>query len=181
MTAVLPGISHAARLSLTDLESVYDEYGPKCYGLALRIVRDHYLAEDVVQSVFENLARQPDRFEPDRGTLSSWLLTLTHHKAVDLIRWRQRTTGLDLTDDALSEVRDLALAPEDVMCREHERTRVVAALKRLRPSEAEVLVLAYFGGLSQREIAVRLDLPLGTVKGRTVKGLRMMRQHLLDP
>jgi RNA polymerase sigma factor (sigma-70 family) len=181
VTATLP-FRRAVRAEPTpgvvDVEAVYGEYGNNCYGLALRIVGDRELAHDVVQSVFESLSRQPDRFEPERGTLLTWLMTLTHHKAVDMVRWRRRRTGLDAADDVLVELSDLMPTPEDAAVVSDERARVAAALQRLKLAEREVLVLAYFGGYSQSEIARRIDVPLGTVKGRTVTALRRMRLHL---
>jgi RNA polymerase sigma factor (sigma-70 family) len=181
VTAVLPDNPARAtfrRPGFVDIEAVYREYGGNCYRLALRLVRDPDLAHDVVQNVFESLARQPDRFQPDRGTLLTWLLTLTHHKAVDLIRWQRSRTRNDTTDDCLVELYTQQPGPEQAATTSDDRARVLAALRRLIPAERELLVLAYFGGYTQREIAERTGLPLGTVKGRTVSAMRHMRTNL---
>lgn len=164
--------------SAVDVEAIYDEYGKRCYSLALRIVRDRNLAQDVVQDVFESLHRHPTRFDGKRGSLPTWLMTLTHHKAVDLVRTQQRRGGLDVTVDACAVVLDSSPTPEVAACSADARSRVHAALRQLRPSEREVIVLAYFGGHSQSSIALHLNIPLGTVKSRTVAGMRRLHKDL---
>jgi RNA polymerase sigma-70 factor (ECF subfamily) len=166
------------RDNASTLDLLYLEHADRCYRFALRIVRDRDLAHDVVQEVFEALVRQPERFRAELGSQLGWLLTLTHHKAVDLVRWHQRHARLDSGDHALAELLDPAPTPEDAAGVTDDRERVLAALQQLRPGEREVLVLAHFGGYSQHEIAERTGLPLGTVKGRTRSAMRWMRVFL---
>jgi RNA polymerase sigma-70 factor (ECF subfamily) len=164
-----------------DLAGLYQDYGPRCYALALRILGDRHLAEDAVQNVFETLARRPDGYEPERGSLDAWLLTVTHHKAVDMVRWRHRRTCHDLPDDVLDRLADRAPTPDEAARIREDQGRVVAALSELNVGEREVLILAYFGGYSHAEIARRTGLPLGTVKARTRKGMQRMRDLLAAP
>jgi RNA polymerase sigma factor (sigma-70 family) len=169
------------RAVLLSVDSVYRQHAVDCYRFALHIVRDRDLAHDVVQDVFESLVRDPGRFEPERGALLTWLMTLTHHKAVDLLRWRHRHVRLDLGDAPLVELADPAVSPEDATWCQIEREKVLVALGYLNPAEREVLVLAHFGGFTQTEIARRTGLPLGTVKSRTRGGLRRLRLQLDVP
>lgn len=161
-----------------DVESVYAAHGQRCYSLALRIVRDRNLAQDVVQDVFEALHRHPTRFDDARGSLATWLTTLTHHKAVDLIRTQERRGGLDVGAEAVPFVPDSAPTPDVAACSADDRSRVHAAIRQLRSAEREVIVLAYFGGHSQSSIAIHLNIPLGTVKSRTVAGMRRLHTDL---
>jgi RNA polymerase sigma factor (sigma-70 family) len=165
-------------LHVDDIEAVYREYATRCHALALRIVRDRHLAQDVVQDVFTSMVREPHRFDPARGTLSTWLMTLTHHKAVDLVRSSERKTGRDTSDDLAALVADLSATPEALAIRDDERSQVRTALRCLSEAELEVIALAYFGGYTQSEIAARTATPLGTVKSRTLGALRRLRHEL---
>ena len=156
------------------LATLYDRYGHLAYGLALRVLRDRTLAEDAVQDAFLAAWRTAVSFDPTRGNARTWLLTLVHRRAVDVVRREERRRGDPLDDlpvdsgdstDEAAEVRD-------------ERRRVQAALARLTPDQREALELAYYGGLSQSELAERLGVPLGTVKSRMFAGLGRLRDLL---
>jgi len=158
--------------------ALYDEFGARCFGLARRILRDERLAEDAVQEVFLAVWRGVTRHDPARGSVASWLLTLTHHKAVDAVRreenGRKRRAPVELLNDQ-------ALAGPDVdqqafACLAGADVR--GALSGLPPSQREPLVLAYFGGYTQREIAEMTLTPLGTVKTRMLSGMRRLRADL---
>lgn len=142
--AVLALVSRGDEAALGVL---YDRFGRPAYRLALRILRDPALAEDAVQDAFLAVWRTATTYRPDRAKASTWLLTLVHRRAVDLVR-------------------------------REERRRVQAALARLAPDQREALELAYYGGLSQSEIAERLGVPLGTVKSRMFSGLARLRDSL---
>jgi RNA polymerase sigma-70 factor (ECF subfamily) len=161
-----------------DMEAVYRAHAGKCLALARRVVRDPHLAQDVVQEVFTILHRHPDRFDPARGSLSTWLMTLTHHKAVDVIRARRVRTGLDVSVDLASTVADQAPTPEDEASLNEERSRTRAALKVLTKVEREVIMLAYFEGYTQSQIATMSGIPLGTVKSRTLSALKRLRREI---
>lgn len=162
------------------IADVFTKHAHVCRRFALRIVHDPHLADDVVQEVFEATVRHPERYDEGRGTQLAWLLALTHHKAVDVVRWHHRHTRLDTSGDAMIDLVDRVPTPDDVAWLAVERERIIAGLAQLRPGDREVLVLAYFGGYSQTEIARRTGLPLGTVKGRTRNGIKLMRGLLAD-
>ena len=169
-------VSLVARSDERALAELYDRHGRIAYGLAQRVLRDPALAEDAVQEAFLAVWRSASRFVPERSRARTWIITLTHRRAVDLVRreQRRRTEPLEPAD-AVSEagVDDDALA-------NLERERVRTALRRLPDSQREALELAYFGGFTQSELAERLGEPLGTIKSRMFSGLASLREFLAD-
>lgn len=159
------------------LEAVYQRYGGACYRLARRILDDAQLAEDVVQQVFLALW-QGSGYDPARGAVSTWLLSITHHKAVDMVRRengrRKRLTG----EQQLIERQAADEGPEDHAWATLRAERTREALRHLTAEHREVLLLAYYGGYTQREIAEMTGLPLGTVKSRTLHAMRRLRSLL---
>jgi RNA polymerase sigma-70 factor (ECF subfamily) len=170
-------VALAARSEQLALAELYDRYGRTAYGLALRILRDQPLAEDAVQEGFLAVWRTAARFVPERGKASTWILTLVHRRAVDLVRREQRRRA-----DSLDEAADPAGASveEEVWLR-LQRERVQDALRRLPDPQREALELAYYGGFTQTELAERLGQPLGTIKSRMFAGLSRLRELLGDP
>jgi RNA polymerase sigma-70 factor (ECF subfamily) len=160
------------------LAALYDRYGKPCYALARRILGDDGLAEDVVQEVFLVLWRDPSRFDSTRGAFATWLLSTTHHKAVDAVRreenHRKRRASADVLDSSISD----APAVEEQAWTAVRRTQVRSALATLPPTQREALGLAYLGGYTQREIAGLTGIPLGTVKTRMLAGMRRLREEL---
>jgi RNA polymerase sigma-70 factor (ECF subfamily) len=160
------------------LEVLYARYGRACYSLARRILVDEQLAQDVVQEVFLAVWRDASRFDASRGGFSSWLLSMTHHKAVDSVRreenLRKRRTSADVLETTESEAPKVDEAVWSLVRRE----RVREALKSLPAPQREALALAYFGGYTQREIAGLTATPLGTVKTRMLAGMRRMKESL---
>jgi RNA polymerase sigma-70 factor (ECF subfamily) len=162
------------------LEALYDRYGRPAYSLARRILTEETLAQDVVQEVFLSLWRNAGRFDAGRGTVATYLLSMTHHRAVDVVRreenlrrWRTSDEGLELEPDPKARVEDEVEASE-------RRAEVRAALSVLPPAQREALLLAYFGGYTQREVAALMGVPLGTVKTRMAAGMRKMKEALQD-
>jgi RNA polymerase sigma-70 factor (ECF subfamily) len=161
------------------IDHIYLEHRDRCLRLAIRIVRDVDLAHDVVQDVFEAISRHPVEFDSALGGARSWLLTMTHNKAVDLIRWRTRHVGLDHPMTAMEA--DLAVrdrSPEESAVAADDQRHLFAAIALLGEGEREVIVLAHFGGYTHGEIARRTGLPLGTVKSRTRRALQLLRVQL---
>jgi RNA polymerase sigma factor (sigma-70 family) len=171
-------VALAARSEQSALAELYDRFGRPAYGLALRILRDEALAEDAVQEAFLALWRTSARFVPERGKASTWILTLVHRRAVDLVRREERRRA-----DALEQVPE----PESPNAVEEEawlrlqRERVQAALKKLPDQQREAIELAYYGGFTQSELAERLGQPLGTIKSRMFMGLARLRELLGEP
>jgi RNA polymerase sigma factor (sigma-70 family) len=162
------------------LEALYDRYGRAAYSLARRILAGEALAQDVVQEVFLSLWRDAARFDAGRGTVPTYLLSMTHHRAVDgvrreenLRRWRSSDEGLELEPDPRAGVEDEVETGE-------RRAEVRAALKELPDAQREALLLAYFGGFTQREVAALVGVPLGTVKTRMAAGMRKLKAALQD-
>ena len=148
------------------LGELYDRYGRVAYGLALRIVRDRALAEDAVQEAFLAVWRSAGAFLAEQGKPSTWILTLVHRRAVDLVRReeRRRAEPLEDTDHPTGEATD-----EEAWLRA-QRQVVQEALRKLPPEQREAIELAYYGGFTQSELAERLGLPLGTIKSRMFTG-----------
>ena len=162
------------------LEALYDRYGRAAYSLARRILTEETLAQDVVQEVFLSLWRDARRFDAGRGTVATYLLSMTHHRAVDVVRreenqrrWRTSDEGLELAPDPKARVEDEVEASE-------RRAEVRSALKDLPDPQRQALLLAYFGGYTQREVAALVGVPLGTVKTRMAAGMRKMKEALSD-
>ena len=159
------------------LEALYGRYGRACYALARRILTDEQLAQDAVQEVFLTVWRDASRFDASRGGFSTWLLSMTHHKAVDSVRreenLRKRRTSADVLETTEAEAK-----VDDEVWSLLRRERVRTVLATLPEPQREALVLAYFGGYTQREIAGLTSTPLGTVKTRMLAGMRRMKDSL---
>ncbi len=169
-------VALVARADEEALAELYDRFGRVAYGLALRIVRDPALAEDAVQEGFLAVWRSAARFVAERAKASTWILTLTHRRAVDLVRKEQprRAEPLEL---APQESGDDTVEEAWLRLR---RTRVQEALKQLPDKQREALELAYYGGYTQSELADRLGEPLGTIKSRMFSGLSNLRDLLAE-
>ena len=160
------------------LEALYSRYGRACYGLARRILVDEQLAQDVVQEVFLTLWRDASRFDAGRGGFSTWLLSMTHHKAVDAVRREETLRKRRTTAEVLETRESDAPQVDDEVWSRLRGERVRTALDTLPAPQREALVLAYFGGYTQREIAGITATPLGTVKTRMLTGMRKLRGAL---
>ncbi len=158
------------------LGEIYDRYGGAAYRLAVRVLRDRTLAEDAVQDAFLTVWRTAGGFSADRAKPSTWILTIVHRRAVDVVRREERRRGepLEAAPHEAGEATD-----EEAWLRSQRRA-VLEALGKLPGEQREALELAYYGGLTQSELAERLGLPLGTVKSRMFTGLRRLRELLAD-
>jgi RNA polymerase sigma factor (sigma-70 family) len=169
-------VALVARADDGALAELYDRFGHVAYGLALRVVRDPALAEDSVQEAFLAVWRSAGRFIPERGKASTWILTLVHRRAVDIVR-REEPRRTEPLEAARQPSANLT---EDEAWLRLRRTRVQEALQRLPDQQREALELAYFGGFTQSELADRLGEPLGTIKSRMFTGLARLRELLAD-
>ena len=157
------------------LGELYDRFGRIAYGLALRVVRDASLAEDAVQEAFLQVWRGAGSYRPERAKASTWLLTFVHRRAVDLVRReeRRRAEPVEALPDPAGPSAD------DEAVRGSRRQVVRDALRALPSEQRQAIELAYYGGLTQSELADRLGQPLGTIKSRMFTGLQRLRT-LLD-
>jgi RNA polymerase sigma-70 factor (ECF subfamily) len=159
------------------LAELYDRVGRIAYGLALRVLRDERHAEDAVQEAFLAVWRTAAAFRPERAKASTWILTLVHRRAVDLVRREERRRAEPLAEDTVA--RSVDAATDEAAWLRFERERVQEALRSLPDAQREALELAYYGGFSQAQLAERLGVPLGTIKSRMFAGLSRLRE-LLD-
>ncbi len=162
------------------LALLYDRYGGIAFVLAYRILNDRQLAEDVVQEAFLNVWRRAATFNAERGTVRSWLLTIVHHQTISHLRAIRSRGGMAADIDAFLSLADGADTAATVE-RGMEGERVREAVATLPPNQRQVVVLAYFGGLTHSEIARSIAMPLGTVKGRMRLGLERLRAVLPEP
>jgi RNA polymerase sigma-70 factor, ECF subfamily len=162
------------------LDRLYEQYGAMAFSIAYRITGDRSAAEDVVQDAFLGAWRNAGRYAGARGSVRTWLLSIVHHRAIDAVRRRRPTVELPDSESLLPDTLTLPDAWGDVELR-LDRDAVQVALTRISDVQREAIELAYFGGLTQTEIAARTGVPLGTVKGRLRLGLQGMRAALLPP
>jgi RNA polymerase sigma factor (sigma-70 family) len=162
------------------LEALYDRYGKAAYSLARRILTDELLAQDVVQEVFLSLWRNARQFDAGRGTVATYLLSMTHHRAVDVVRREENLRRRRTSDEVLEFEPDPAPGVEAEAEAAERRAEVRAALAQLPPAQREALALAYFGGYTQREVASLVGVPLGTVKTRMAAGMRKLKEALRE-
>jgi RNA polymerase sigma-70 factor (ECF subfamily) len=164
------------------LDTLYDRYSRVVYGVALRILGQADLAEEVVQETFWSVWRRSRTFQTGSGKVASWIFGIAHNLSVDELR-RQRSRPQSVYDtEATPVLRGREDDRMDVAAEaiENERGRVIgAALQQISAEQREAIELAYFGGLSQSEIAERLQSPIGTIKTRIRLGLRKLRDVLL--
>ncbi len=151
------------------LNEIYDQFASFVYGLALRVIGDARAAEDVSQDVFVIVWERPDAFDPDRGSLRTWLGTLAHRRAVDHVRREEARKRRAIKDAARPEttpdVEEMAMALVTA-------ERVRSALATLPDDQRRAIQLAYFGGKTYRQVAQVLGIPEGTAKSRLRLGLR---------
>lgn len=160
------------------LEVLYGRYGRACFSLARRIVADTQLAQDVVQEVFLAVWREPQRYDARRGGFSTWLMSATHHKAVDVVRREENQRKRAAAVETIRGVVFPESSPHEETWAAIRRDRVRSALAALPAVQREALGLAYYGGFTQREVAGLTNTPLGTVKTRMLAGMRKLRELL---
>ena len=157
------------------LSELYDRYSRPVYATGVRLLGDAHLAEELVQDAFTNVWQGAASFDPERASFATWLYRVARNRAVDLAR-RRRARPRSAGEDTL---RILSGGPEPEAG--VDGWDVARALSRIPEEHREVLTLAYFEGLSQREISRRTGIPLGTIKSRTTAALKRLHRSLVDP
>jgi len=167
-----------ARFREEALAEAYRRHGDAAFGLAVRVLRDHALAEEIVQEVFLRLWNDPEKFDAGRGSLRSYVMATVHSRAIDVVRAESSRRA--------REERHQRMRPEPVYDLEREivdltvAEQVRVALEGLSDDERRAIELAYLGGHTYREVAVLLEQPEGTVKSRIRVGLRRLRDSLVE-
>ena len=164
------------------LAEIYDRFHAAVHAVAYRVIYERSLAEDVVQDVFISLWKNPGAYQPDRGSIGTWLMSAAHNKAVDLVRHeeslrRRREQVAIRAEQALRE-EEVGDPVEDMAAERWQADRIRQALAALPEAQRQAIVLAYFGGFSQREVAALTEVPLGTVKTRMLSAMRKLRDGL---
>lgn len=173
------------RIGLLDkdaLEALYSRYISPVYSLAMFMLKQEALAQEATQDIFLNIWLKASSYKADRGEPRAWIMSVAHHKIVDVIRSRRRV--LSKTDPAEYETLDLLpsrqTSTEEEVERNLERERILNALSCLPAAQQEVIILAYFEGYSQSEMAQKLGQPLGTIKTRVRLAMQKLKAALED-
>lgn len=174
-------IDQASRGDARALEVLYDRYSRVVFSFALRIVNDSLIAEELLQEVFFRAWQQGGSFRASKGTFLTWLLSITHNMAIDEVRKRKRRPQRSDSDDpdlVLASVPDSGPSVEEEVWLRALRERIGRALDTLPAAQREAIELAYFKGMTHREIAETLNEPLGTIKTRMRLGMQKLRDQL---
>ena len=159
------------------LEVLYDRYSRQVYSLSLRMVENQSQAEEIAQDVFMTVWSRGSTYRSDRGPFSAWLMSITHNRCIDELRKRRRRARYPTQDIDELKVEPSGNPEEvtDAVLNRLDREEITDALDKLPSAQKQVIVMAYFQGLTQSEISQVLSTPLGTVKTRMRLGLRKMR------
>ena len=173
-------LHHIALVEEGALEALYVRYATSVYSLAMFMLRQQPLAEEVTQDVFLNIWLKAATYKSDRGEPKAWIMSIAHHRIVDVIRSRRRTPPISDPGefDALERLASSGVSVEEEVERNLDRDRIVKALTGLPEAQKQVIILAYFEGYSQSEMAEKLQQPLGTVKTRVRLAMQKLRAIL---
>lgn len=162
------------------LEEIYDRYARRVFSLAVSVLKDEALAEDAVQEVFTNIWRKAESYRPEMAAPSTWIMSVAHHKVVDMYRSRRRTTDHTVYPDldAMQRIPDAKMSVERQVERGFEASLVRQAMLTLPEDQSRPLYLSAWHGYSQSEIAKLLGIPLGTVKTRMRLGMQKLKAAL---
>lgn len=162
------------------MAALYDRYARLVFSLALKILNDRAVAEEVVQEVFVKVWRRAAEYRSDRGKFSSWIGGIAHNQAIDELRRRRVRPGVADGESVELDVVDDGPVPFDRAVQSIEHRRITDALKRIPPEQRQPIELAYFEGMTQQEIAGRLREPLGTIKTRMRLGMQKLKTLLQE-
>lgn len=172
-------VLHAMTQDLAALDILYTRHRTLAFSIAQRITGDASLAEEVVQDAFVGVWRNADRYDPARSSVRTWLMAMVHHRAIDAVRRRRRRPTTELPDHESSDLQQDWAPDVWLEVSAHiDAADVRRAMNVLTEAQRRAIELAYFGGLTQQEIADLTSTPLGTVKSRIRSGLLAMRRVL---
>jgi RNA polymerase sigma-70 factor (ECF subfamily) len=176
LTSLIAGVADGDQSAFA---SLYDSLAPTVFGVVRRVVRDPSQAEEVTQEVFVDIWRQATRFDPARGSVRTWAVTIAHRRAVDHVRSEQ--SHRDRHEAVATGAVDAPVSPEEGAVEADDRRRARTAMATLPAQQREALELAFYDGLTHVQIAERLDVALGTVKTRIRDGLIRLRTVMGGP
>ncbi|CCF83849.1 sigma-70 family RNA polymerase sigma factor [Nitrolancea hollandica] len=161
---------------------LYDRYSRAVYSLALHVLREQRAAEDIVQDVFLTFWQRPTTYIPERGAFGPWILRVARNRAIDLLRRgsREHTKDGDREFSLEQQIVDPEPEPDDLVWHRAVAERVREAITELTGPQRQVIELAYFGGMTQSEIAAYLDTPLGTIKTRVRTALSRLAKIMAE-
>ena len=175
-------LSLIARNDKEALGELYDRYARSVYSLAFKIVGDRVVSEEIAQEVFISAWQKAHTFNPSLGKASTWLLSIAHHKAIDhKRRLSERIKKLPLDEGYVGHLPGLREEddPATHLLEQEKRMMIRKALEKIPREQREVILLAYFGGMTHSELAIKLTLPIGTVKTRIRLGMFKLKDILL--
>ena len=173
-------VDRTARGEVEAFAEFYEATSRRVFGLALKILEDRSAAEDASLEAFTYLWRNADRYDPERGNVMQWVLTVARSRALDQLRSSVRRGSRELPFDAVSEMQDPEPGPEALSSRAQQCVRVRQALASLPREQRRAIETAYWAGLSHAQLADALGQPLGTVKSRIRMGLDSLRRQLAE-
>ncbi len=176
--ALTQSLLEAANGDADAFAAVYDEVADRVYGIALRVLGDPHQAEEVAQEAMVEAWRKSARFDPARGSASSWIMTIAHHRSVDRVRASESARRRDTSWHAPRSEADIADTTFDEASAHLHTRSIFTALTQLPPLQRRAIELAYYGGYTYADVARLMQAPLGTTKTRIRNALRLLREHL---
>jgi RNA polymerase sigma-70 factor (ECF subfamily) len=170
-------LGRAAGGDAAAFEVLYDALSARVHGMVLRVLRDAAQSEEVTQEVFVQVWRDAASFDASRGSVPAWVLTIAHRRAVDRVRSEVAASAREVVYESRSRMTEFDTTAEAAMDRD-SAGQVHRAMAVLPAGQRQAIELAYFGGLTHREVSERLSLPLGTAKGRIRDGLTRLRREM---
>jgi len=161
-------------------ELLYDRHGGASFSLAYRMVGNRVTAEDISQEAFLSIWRSRARYQPERGSVRTWVLGIVHHRAIDALRRNLVHDRRRASAEGIEERHEARELTDVEVHRREDARQVRAALESLPEDQSRVIQLGYFGGYSHSQIAEMLEMPIGTVKGRMRLGLDKLRKGIQE-
>lgn len=161
-------------------QTLYERLSPQALGLAVRILDDRAAGEDVLHDAFVRVWKHAEKFDPERGSARTWLLTIVHRLSIDALRRRRSktTVAIDAPEHEDWDLPDEDANTHDTAMTNLSRTHVLSAMNGLPDSHRQIIELAYYRGMTHREIALHLDEPVGTVHSRVRQSMMLLKKLL---